>query len=88
MDIDRWKIEDIHTINQICQEQTPIWRCAISHPAFEIWLLMHYQTVDQLPQNPPKSLKQFLHTNIDGGYQLEAALLGVDQTIETGQAIG
>lgn len=81
MDVDRWKIADIHAINKTCQERTPTWYCAISHPSFEIWLLMHYQNVADLAQAPPDNLKKYLHENISGGYYLEQALERLDQAI-------
>lgn len=82
MDVDRWRQEDIHAINKTCQEQQPIWHCAISNPAFEIWLLMHYQEVGELAENPPKSLKNYFHQSINGGYKLEVALLSVAKAIK------
>lgn len=81
MDVDRWKQEDIHAINKTCKEQKPIWRCAISHPAFETWLLMHYQDIADLAESPPKSLKKYLHGITRDGYRLKEALLGVDKAI-------
>jgi hypothetical protein len=81
MDVDRWKVEDIHAINKVCKEQKPIWKCAISNPAFETWLLMHYQDIADLAENPPKNLKQYLHSITKDGYRLKEALLGVDKAI-------
>lgn len=57
MDIDRWKIDDLHLIQKECVQKSN-WNLALSNPCFEIWLLAHAKELEGLTALSGKDLKK------------------------------
>jgi hypothetical protein len=67
MDIDRWKIDAFHEMQQICVAQGN-WNLALSNPCFEVWLYMHVDDIRNCQATDCQGLKRALATIIKGGY--------------------
>lgn len=57
MDIDRWKLEDLHSIQDACNKMAN-WNLAVSNPCFEIWLLAHAKDLEDFSGLSGKELKR------------------------------
>ncbi|MBB6003383.1 RloB family protein [Arcicella rosea] len=57
MDIDRWELKDLHTIQNEC-DKIVNWNLAISNPCFEIWLLAHAKDLETFSSQSGRELKR------------------------------
>lgn len=67
MDIDRWKVEVFHEIQQTCEAHVN-WNLALSNPCFEVWLYLHVDDIANCKATDCQGLKGELPNKINGGY--------------------
>lgn len=68
MDIDKWPFQLIKSIHEDCKQYNN-WHLALSNPAFEVWLYMHLDDIDELPENV--KFKTMLHEKTGGANSAE-----------------
>ena len=82
MDIDKWKIEQIREIAELCKNN-PNWNIAISNPCYEIWLYFHMSsTIPKEVKGNCKKAKYKLATLTSNGYNKDEYILNIKDAIK------
>lgn len=79
IDTDRWGYQ-LHNLADIVKNSKN-WFLANSNPCFEVWLIYH-KSKTQVKEKDPKVVKQLLHTQTSGGYNLHNYIIRLLQAIE------
>ena len=82
MDIDRWEIDQIREIADLCKNK-PNWHIALSNPCFEIWLYFHLVSVipGDIKNKPCKFVKNKLNSLSETGYNKEKYIVNIKDAI-------
>ncbi len=82
MDIDRWEIEQIREIAELCKNNTN-WHIAISNPCFEVWLYFHKSpTIPDEVKQSCKKAKIKLATLTKNGYNKDEYIIKIADAIK------
>ncbi|MEM9920956.1 MAG: RloB family protein [Bacteroidota bacterium] len=85
IDLDKWALDQVHEIAQECVERKG-WNIAISNPCFEVWLFLHYATINKTESQTCSQLKTGLGNIIKGGYNLGAIAHRINLAIDRARA--
>jgi len=86
MDVDRWGEDNLRDIAKECQERKS-WNIALSNPCFELWLILHISSVENVVANTCKELKAEIHQKIPGGYKAEVFINDLETAIQRAQKL-
>lgn len=69
LDVDRWGIEKLREIGEICLRKN--WGIAISNPCFEVWLYAHISELENFKGEECKDWKNELHKLTHSGFKVD-----------------
>jgi len=86
MDVDRWGEDNLRNIAKECQDRKS-WNIALSNPCFELWLILHVASIENVTSSSCQEMKAEMHQKIPGGYKTEYFLEHLETAVQRAQAL-